>query len=184
MGRAAAAGTARRDRSGPAGARASCRARAHWRRARASAALVIEIGVVQERAAVDEIAAHVADRPLDLALGLRAIRATGARREAPVMREAQKLGIADERAALEPQVARDHRLHLIEEQLLRHAAERQERLLESAHQRRHVLARIEAAPQQPRVAEHHEQARSARPRRSEIGRSRPAPGGRPASRSG
>ena len=85
--------------------------------------LLIEIGVMEERAAVDEIAAQIADRPLDFAFRLGAIRPTGARREAPVPREAQELEIVDERAALEPQVARDHRLHLIEEQLLRHAAE-------------------------------------------------------------
>ena len=112
-------------------------------------ALLVEIGVMQERAAVDEIAAHVADRALDFALGLRAIRPTRARREAPVRGEAEKLEIVDERAALQSQVARDHRLHLIEEQLLRHAAEIPERLLEPAHQRAHVLPRIEPAPQQP-----------------------------------
>ena len=102
-------------------------------------ALLVEIGVIEEVAAVDEIVPHVADRTLDLALGLRAVRATGARGEAPVAREAQELRIAHQRAALQPQVARDHRLHLIEEQLLRHAAKRQERLLEPAHQRPHVL---------------------------------------------
>jgi hypothetical protein len=73
-----------------------------------------------------------------------------------VAREAEELRIVDQRTALEPQIARDHRLHLIEEQLLRHAAERAKRLLKSTHQRPHVLARIEAAPQQPRVAEHHQ----------------------------
>ena len=127
--------------------------------------LLIEIGVIEERAAVDEIVAQVADGPLDFALGLRAIRATRARREAPVMREAEKLEIAHERAALQPQVARDHRLHLIEEQLLRDAAERAKRLLEPVDQRPHVLARIEPAPQQPRVAEHDEQGVAHAPRK-------------------
>jgi hypothetical protein len=46
-----------------------------------------------------------------------AIGATGARRKAPVVREAEKLGIANERATLEPQIARNHRFYLIEEQL-------------------------------------------------------------------
>ena len=73
------------------------------------------------------------------------------------MREAEKLGVADQRAALEPQVARNHRFHLIEEQLLRDATERGERFLKTIHERRHILARIEAAPQHPRVAKHHEQ---------------------------
>ena len=92
--------------------------------------LLIEIGVVDERPSVDEIVPQIADRTLDFALGLRAVGATRARREAPVMRKAEKLEIAHERAALQPQVARDHRLHLIEEQLLRDPAEVAKRLLE------------------------------------------------------
>lgn len=83
------------------------------------------------RAAVDEIAAHVADRALDFALGLRAIGPTGARGEAPVVCEAQELEIVHERAALQAQVARGHRLHLIEEHLARHAAKGQEGVLEA-----------------------------------------------------
>jgi hypothetical protein len=119
-------------------------------------ALLIEIGIMEEGAPVDEIASEVAHRALDFAFRLGAVRTTGARREAPVTREAEKLRIPDERAALQAQVARDHRFHLVEEQLLRHAAEGAKRVLQSAHQRPHVLARIEAAPEQPRVAEHHE----------------------------
>ena len=46
------------------------------------------------------------------------------------MRKAEKLEIAHERAALQPEIARDHRLHLIEEQLLWHPAERAKRLLD------------------------------------------------------
>jgi hypothetical protein len=69
------------------------------------------------------------------------------------MRKPEKLQIADERAALEPQVAGDHRLHLIEEQLLRDATKIPKRVLEPVDQRPHVLARIEPAPQQARVAE-------------------------------
>ena len=121
------------------------------------ASLLIEIRVIGKRPTVDEIVAQVAHRTLDFALGLRAIGSTRARREAPVMREAEKLEIAHERAALQPQVARDHRLHLIEEQLLRDAAELAKRLLESLDQRPHVLAQVKPAPQQARVAEHDEQ---------------------------
>ena len=62
--------------------------------------LVIKIGIVQERPAVDEIAPEVADRVLDFALRMRAIGPTGAWRDAPVMREANKLRIAHERARL------------------------------------------------------------------------------------
>ena len=130
-------------------------------------ALLIEIGVIEKRPAVDEIVAQVADRTLDFALGLRAVGATRARREAPVMREAEKLEIAHERAALQPQVARDHRLHLIEEQLLRDATEIAKGVLEPVDQRPHVLARIKPAPQQPRVAEHDEQGVAHAPRKRE-----------------
>src|SRR4051794_15950848 len=80
------------------------------------AALQIEVRVIDERPTVDEIVAEVPDGTLDLALGLRTVRPTRTRRKAPVMREAEKLKIAYKRAALEPQVARDDRLHLIEEQ--------------------------------------------------------------------
>jgi hypothetical protein len=80
---------------------------------------LIEVRVVGKRPAVDEIVPQVADRTLDRALGLRAVGPTRARREAPVVREAQKLELADGRAALQTQVPRDHHLHLIEEKLLR-----------------------------------------------------------------
>ena len=39
--------------------------------------LLLEVGVVEERPAVDEVVAQIADRTLDFPLGLRAIRATG-----------------------------------------------------------------------------------------------------------
>jgi hypothetical protein len=85
--------------------------------------LVIEIRIVQERTAVDEIAAHIANGPLDVAFGLRAIGPACTWGETPVVGEPEKLGVAYERSALEPQIPRDHRLHLIEEQLLRDASE-------------------------------------------------------------
>jgi hypothetical protein len=84
-----------------------------------------------------------------------------------VVSKSQELGIAHERAAFEPQVPRDNRLHLIEEQLLRHAAEIDERLLESVIECRHVLARVEPTPQQSRVAEHDEQRIPHAPRKPE-----------------
>ena len=129
--------------------------------------LLIEIGVIDKRPSVDEIVPQVADGTLDFALGLRAVGPTRARREAPVVREAEKLEIAHERAALQPQVARDHRLHLIEEQLLRDAAEIAKRVLEALDQRPHVLARVKPAPQHARVAEHDEQRVPHAPRETE-----------------
>jgi hypothetical protein len=92
-----------------------------------------------------------------LPLFLRPVRAARARREAPMLRKAQKLEIVDGRPTLQAEVLRDHRLHLIEEQLRRYAAEHQERVLEPGEQRPHVLARREATPQQPRVPEHDQQ---------------------------
>jgi hypothetical protein len=102
-------------------------------------ALVIEIGIMQEGPTVDEIPAHVADGTLNLALGLRAIRSTGPRREAPVRGEAQKLEIVDERPAFDSQIARDHGLHLVEEQLPRHAAERASRRAKLSQDGVHIL---------------------------------------------
>jgi hypothetical protein len=52
------------------------------------ASLLIEIGIMQERPAVDKIAAKIADRALDFALRLRPIRTTGAWSKAPMAREA------------------------------------------------------------------------------------------------
>jgi hypothetical protein len=66
------------------------------------AALLIEIGIIGKRPAVDEIVAEIAHGTLDFALGLRAVRPTRTRRDAPVMREAEKLEIAHERATLQP----------------------------------------------------------------------------------
>jgi hypothetical protein len=47
--------------------------------------LVVEVGIIQEGAAIDEVAAQVADRTLDFAFGLGAIGPTRAGREAPVL---------------------------------------------------------------------------------------------------
>jgi hypothetical protein len=55
------------------------------------AALLIEIGIISKRPPIDEIVAEIPHGTLDLALGLCPVRPTGARREAPVMREAKKL---------------------------------------------------------------------------------------------
>ena len=71
-----------------------------------------------------------------------------------MVRKAEELEIAHQGPTLETQVARDHRFHLIKQQLLRHAAHRQKRVLEASEQRAHVLARTETTPQQPRVPEH------------------------------
>lgn len=66
--------------------------------------LMIEIGVIQELAPVDEIAANIPDRPLNLTLRLCTVRPARTRCEAPVIREAQELGVSDERPAFESQI--------------------------------------------------------------------------------
>ena len=132
------------------------------------AALLIEIGIIGKRPPVHEIVAEIAHRTLHFALRLRAVGPARARREAPVMGEAEKLEIAHERAPLQPQIARDDRLHLIEEQLLWDAAEIAKRVLEAVDERPHVLALVKPAPQQSRVAEHDEQRVPHAPRKDEA----------------
>jgi hypothetical protein len=62
-----------------------------------SPTLLIQIRISAKRPAVDEIVTEVADGTLDFTLGLGAVWAAGARREAPVVREAEKLEITHER---------------------------------------------------------------------------------------
>lgn len=118
--------------------------------------LRIEIGIMQKAAAVHEIAAQIPNGSLDFALGLCTIRAAGARREAPVVRETEKLHVTNQCAAFQPQVARDDGLHLVEEQLVGDASKAAKRVLQAVIECRHVLAPIEATPQQARIAEDHE----------------------------
>ena len=60
---------------------------------------------------------HVADRALDLALGLGPVGTAGPDAEAPVGGEAQELGILDHLAAVGSVIVDDHRLELVEEEL-------------------------------------------------------------------
>src|SRR5690606_40450595 len=96
------------------------------------------------------------------------VRPARTRCEAPVIREAQELGVSDERPAFESQILCDDRLHLIEEQLLRHAAEEGERILEPGDQGAHVLPAVEAQPQHARIAENDEQRVAHTPREAEA----------------
>src|SRR5690606_40392362 len=59
--------------------------------------------------------------------------------------------------ALEPQVLGDGGLHLVEEELSRHAAEEAERRLQAQEDGVHDLSRIAAEPKQARVATDTEQ---------------------------
>src|SRR5690606_30605201 len=119
--------------------------------------LGVEVVIADELACVEEALATVADRPLDLALGPCSVRSTRSRSKAPVLSEAQKLGVQDQRATFAASVVVHDGAHLVEEQLRRHAAEVRERRLKPADQRLHVLATIELQPQQPGIGEHDQQ---------------------------
>src|SRR5690606_9096732 len=60
-------------------------------------------------------------------------------------------------------------LHLVEEDLSRHAAEEAERRLQAQEEGAHVLARIEAHPEQARVAEDDQQPVAHAPGQSDLG---------------
>lgn len=83
----------------------------------------MQVLVVEERAAVEEALAQIPDRPLHLALGLGPIGAAGTRPKAPVRSEAQKLAVEHEALAAESIIREHHGAHLVEQQLLGHAAE-------------------------------------------------------------
>ncbi len=104
-------------------------------------------------AAEEEVLADVAERPLDLALGLGPIGPTGARLEAVVPREVEKGAVVDDEAV---GILADHRgLHAVVEDLARRAADRFERGDVAAQDGLQVLVHDEARPDQARVAEHH-----------------------------
>src|SRR5690606_36551215 len=117
--------------------------------------LVVQVTIAEEGAAVDEVVTDIGDRSLHLPLGFGSIGATGSGREAPVGGEAEELLVANELTTQKPEIPGDDRLHLVKQQLLRHAAEDGERLLEPVVERAHVLARIVPQPEEPRIAEDH-----------------------------
>jgi len=103
--------------------------------------LIGQVAVAEELPAVEEVLPQVADRPLDLALGLGPVRPAGADAEAPVSGEPQELGVLDQPLTLVTQVLGDHARHLVEEQLPRYAAEEAKRLFQAVDQGAHVLLR-------------------------------------------
>jgi hypothetical protein len=85
------------------------------------------------------------------------------------MGKAEKLQVVHKGAALQAQVARDHGLHLIEEQLLGDAAKVPEGVLQAVNHGAHVLAHIKPTPEQPRVAQDHQQRVPHTPGKLEAG---------------
>src|SRR5690606_10430790 len=131
-------------------------------------ALIVQVTVAEELAAVDEIVADVVDRPLHLPLCLGTIRPASPRDEVPVGGEAKELLVHDELTAEEPKVLRDHRLHLSEEELPGHTAEEVEGLFQAGEERPHDLLRIEPEPEQSGVAEDHEKGIALPPWEAEL----------------
>jgi len=70
-----------------------------------------------------------------------------------VCREAQEFHILHQSSTVRAIIARDHGFHLVEEQLLGHAAEECKRLLEPGEQRLHRLSLVEPEPQEARVTQ-------------------------------
>ncbi len=134
-----------------------------------ASALVGEVRVPQEGPAVEEIAPEVADRPLDLALRLGAVGSARPDPKAPVGREAQELGILEEPAPGRAVVVEDHALHLIEEDLVGHAAEGREGPLEAQHHGEGRLARHELDREHARVPEDDQEGEALAPRQADLG---------------
>ena len=144
--------------------------------------LRVEIVVVEKLASVVETAADVVDAALHLPLGLRPMRPAGADAEAPMRGEVLETLVQQQLLAPRAAVGDHHRLHLIEQHVLGHAAEVRERMLQTLHDRGHGLARIVAQPQQPGGARAPPPAHGACPRPSGTCRSPPAPARRGRSR--
>ena len=128
----------------------------------------VEVVIGEELPAVEEVVADVVDRPLDLALRLGPVRTARADPEAPMAAEAQELRVLDQPATLVALVVGDDGLHLVEQELRRHAAEVGERRFQPPHHDRHRLALVEPEPHPPRVAQHHDQRVPLAPRQPEV----------------
>ena len=116
------------------------------------AQLGVEIVEIAEAAGEEEVLADVAERPLDLALGLGPVRPAGLRVEAVVAGEVDQRPVVDDVAL--GILADDRGLHPIVEDLARHAAERLESGEVAAQHGLQVLVQDEAGPEQAAVAEH------------------------------
>ncbi|HMH83726.1 MAG TPA: hypothetical protein VK531_12715 [Gemmatimonadales bacterium] len=132
-------------------------------------ALVGEVGVAQERPAVEEIAPEVADRPLHFAFRLGPEGTARPDAEPPMGREAEELGILEQPPPVGALIVQDDALHLIEEDLLGDAAEGREGALEPEHHGEGRLARHELDVEHARVAEDHEERKALPPGEADLG---------------
>jgi len=95
----------------------------------------------------------LAERTLDLTLGLGSIWPAGTRLEAVMPREVEKGAVVNNKTI---RVLPDHRgLHAVVENLARYAANRLERGNVAAQNRLQILVNDEPRPDQARIAEHH-----------------------------
>ena len=115
--------------------------------------LGVQVVEVAEAPAEVEVLADVAERPLDLALGLRAARPAGARHRAVVARQVDKRRV-EHRPAVGAGAGHGG-LHAVVEHLVRGPAEGLEGAEVAAQHRAQVLAPAEPAPEPAAVAEHH-----------------------------
>ena len=109
--------------------------------------LGVQVVEVAERAGEEEVLADVAERPLDLALGLGPVGPAGLGLEAVVRGRGRRGAVVDD-AALGV-LADDRGLHAVVEDLARHAADRLEGGDVAAQDGLQVLVDDEARPDQP-----------------------------------
>lgn len=118
------------------------------------AQLAVQVLQVREAAREEEVGPHVAERPLDLALGLGAVGLAGPWLEAVVRAQTDQLGVVDD-AGVVSRLAEYGRLHAVVQDLVRCAAEVLEGQHVAAQHRAQVLMQHVLAPEVAAVAEHH-----------------------------
>ncbi len=114
--------------------------------------LGVQVVEVAEAAGEEEVLADVAERPLDLALGLCPVGPAGLEDEAVVGGEGQQLVVVDDAALID--LAEDSGAHAVVEDLLGHAAEVVKGGDVAAQHGGEVLPGDEAGPHHAAVAEH------------------------------
>jgi hypothetical protein len=115
--------------------------------------LGIEIVEIAEASREEEVLPDVAERSLDLALGLGAVRPARPWMEAVMLCERQQRSIIDDAAIAV--LACHGRLHAVVKDFDRHAADRRKSLHMAAQQRLQVLMHYKAGEDESRMAEHH-----------------------------
>jgi hypothetical protein len=113
--------------------------------------LGIEVVEVAEAAGEEEVLAHVAERPLHLALALRPVGPARLGQEAVVAGALEQGPVVGDPLRV---LAGDRGAHAVVQDPGRHAAERLERRHVAAEHRRQILVHDEARPQHPAVPEH------------------------------